>query len=362
MDIEPDHPAVIAVATADAELLERVLSITAAVGIEPLVVDDAQLLRSVWSTAAMVLVGTDQAARTAGFGLRRRAEVYVLSDSDGSAAAYRWSMPLGAAVVTLPESAGWLASAIADRGTHQVAAGQSICVVGGSGGVGASTFAAGLAFVAARSLRRTLLIDADGQGGGLDLLLGAERIEGWRWPRLKGVRGQIGDLSGQLPRVDGVDVLAMARGDAAPGWTLRAEQLDAVLESAVRSHELTVVDLPRFGGQEHWRAVDRTDLIALVVQGDVRGVAAAREVSRVIEPESGRIGVVVRHGRTRLLAPDTVADGLGLPLLASIAEDPSLGLAAERGEPPGRSSRAPLAVACREVLDQLTGSKVPAWM
>ena len=49
----------------------------------------------------------------------------------------------------------------------------------------------------------------------------------------------------------------------------------------------------------------------LVVQGDVRGVAAAREVGRLIEADGDRLGVVVRRGRTRLLSPATVADGLG---------------------------------------------------
>ena len=56
-------PSVIVVATDDSGLLDRILSITAAVGIEPLVVNEPQLLRPVWASAAMVLVGADQAAR-----------------------------------------------------------------------------------------------------------------------------------------------------------------------------------------------------------------------------------------------------------------------------------------------------------
>ena len=283
MDTGTAIRSVIVVATNDPELLDRILSITAAVGIEPLVVNDAQLLRPVWATAAMVLVGADQAPRVAALGLKRRAEVYLLSDQSAPGAAHQWSMPLGAAVVTLPDGAGWLASAIAERGAPRNGTGEVICVVGGSGGVGASTFAVSLAFVATRAMQRALLVDADPYGGGLDLLLGAERAEGLRWPRLAKVSGQLGDLTGQLPRVDGVEVLAMARGEAPPGWVLAAEQLEAVLESAVRSHDLTIVDLPRSGGDRPARALDRVDLILLVVQGDVRGVAAAREVCRVID-------------------------------------------------------------------------------
>jgi Flp pilus assembly CpaE family ATPase len=133
------------------------------------------------------------------------------------------------------------------------------------------------------------------------------------------------------------------------------------LDSAVRSHDLTVVDLPRSGGEMAEPALDRADLIMLLVQGDVRGVAAAREVGRVIDAGADKIGVVVRRGRTRLLSPDSVADGLGLRLLGTIPDDPSLALAAERGEPPARSPRAPLAVACREVLDLVTDPAEPAW-
>ena len=56
--------------------------------------------------------------------------------------------------------------------------GPVICVVGGSGGVGASTLAAALAFVAARQAARSVLVDTDRLGGGLDLLIGAERVDG----------------------------------------------------------------------------------------------------------------------------------------------------------------------------------------
>ena len=70
----------------------------------------------------------------------------------------------------------------------------------------------GLAFVAARSGQRTALVDLDPAGGGLDLLVGAERLDGWRWPRLASARGHLGDLGDQLPCVDGVEVLSMGRG------------------------------------------------------------------------------------------------------------------------------------------------------
>ena len=340
----------IVVAIADSELLDQVLSVTAVVGAEPLVLSDATLVRRHWPSAAMVVLGVAQAARIAALGLPRRAEVYLVAEERDTAQAQQLSVQLGAALVLLPANASWLSDAIADatggtgRGT-----GRLICIAGGSGGVGASTLAAGLAFVAART-QRTMLIDADPRSGGLDLLLGAERTPGWRWPRLRNARGHLGDLTGQLPSIDGVDVLSMARGESPPGWQLHAEPLKAVLLSAMRNHEMTVLDLSRALGLDAGEALRRAELAVLVVRDDVRGVAAGREVAHELGGECDRLGLVVRQGRSRLLEPQLVATGVGVPLLGSFGHDPSLVLAAERGDPPARSARSSLARLCRQVL------------
>ena len=216
--------------------------------------------------ASIVLLGIDQAARVAAQQLPRRAEVYVLGDDRAPAEAYRWSTPLGAAVLLLPSGATWLAGALADLSGQRPGAGRVICVVGGSGGAGASTCAAALAFVSAQTHRSTLLVDADPTGGGLDLLLGAERVTGWRWPRLASARGHLGDFGGQLPRVEDIDVLSMARGTPSGGHGLSPVSVKAVLLSAMRSHDLIVVDLPRSLGPASREAILRADLVLLVVR------------------------------------------------------------------------------------------------
>ena len=350
------QPAIV-VAIADSELLDQVLSITAVVGVEPLVLADVGLLRHHWSSAPMVLLGIDQAAHIAAMNLPRRAEVYLVSDerSPGEAEplpAINWSLQLGAAVAPLPASASWLSDALADASRTSRSTGSLVCVVGGSGGVGATTLAGGLAFVAART-QRTMLIDADPRSGGLDLLMGAERAPGWRWPRLATARGHLGNLTGQLPSVDDVDLLSMARGEAPAGWELRAEQLAAVLLSAMRSHQITVVDLSRSFGSAAGEVLRRAELTVLVVRDDVRGVAAGREVARQLESECDHPGLVVRQGRSRLLEPSLVASGVGWPLLGSLSDDPALVVAGERGDPPGRSARGPLARLCHQLLANL---------
>jgi secretion/DNA translocation related CpaE-like protein len=344
----------VVVVSADSELLDHVLSATAVVGIEPVILSDPGLLREHWSTAAMLLLGVDQATRIVALGLPRRGDVYLVAGEQTSTSqAQQCSIRLGAAVLSLPTSAGWLSEALADISGRGQGTGNLVCVVGGSGGVGASTLASGLAYVAARTSLGTMLIDADPRSGGLDLLMGAERTAGWRWPRLATARGHLGDLTGQLPTVEGVDLLSMARGDPTPSWELRAEQLKSVLQSAMRSHEITVVDLPRTLGAAAEEALRRAKLAVLLVRDDVRGVAAGREVVPELAGGCDRLGLVVRRGQLRLLEPQLVATGVGLPLLGSFVDDPGLALAAQRGEPPARSARSALARLCHQLLGDL---------
>jgi secretion/DNA translocation related CpaE-like protein len=253
-----------------------------------------------------------------------------------------------------------LAGAVADLSGQRPGIGRVICVVGGSGGSGASTCAGALAFVSAQTPRRTLLVDADPTGGGLDLLLGAERVAGWRWPRLAGARGHLGAFGGRLPRVEEVDILSTARGEPSGEQGLSPVSVKAVMLSAMRSHDLIVVDLPRSLGPASREAILRADLVLLVVRDDIRGIAAAREIARDAGRDGSRLAVVVRQGRSRNLDSQLVATGLGLDLLGTVTDDPGVPAAAERGDPPARSGRSPLAQVARRVLDEVWRMCAPA--
>ena len=145
----------IVISTDDPDLLDHALSVVAAAGLEAEVTSDLGALRSRWPAASMLLIGVDQAAGVADLKLGRRAEVYVLAEAGAAAEAYQWSMPLGAAVVVVPDNARWLSGAIAELTRRPAGSGPMICVTGGSGGVGASTLAAALAYVAARQGARS---------------------------------------------------------------------------------------------------------------------------------------------------------------------------------------------------------------
>ena len=62
--------------------------------------------------------------------------------------------------------------------------------------------------------------------------------------------------------------------------------------------------------------------------------------------------MVVRTGPGRALDPAVVADALDLPLAGVLEEDAAVRTAAERGDPPGRSARSPLARLCGRLLSE----------
>ncbi len=349
-----------AVLTADFELLDQVLSCAAAAGVRPEVVADASGARALWGSAAVVVVGVDQAESLARLGLGPRSHVYVVGTAGDRELLLRWSVPLGAAVVVVPVAAGSLTASLADAVTRGQAAGRVVTVVGGSGGVGTSTFAGALAVAAVRRRWSCVLVDADPLGGGLDLLMGAERLAGWRWPKLAGARGELGDLSTQLPQVDGVHLLSGSRETAAaapattatPALVPAAEQLTAVVSSTRRTHQLTVVDLPRSADAAVWTALRGCEVVVLVVRADVRGLAAARRLLDRTGDLKG-VGVVVRGRLPGVSSAEVCADGLGLPLYGVVPDDSVVRLAAERGDPPGRSGRTVLARGASAVLARL---------
>lgn len=340
------------VVTADLELLDHVLAVAAAAGVEPQVVADAGALRPLWASAPMVIVGVDQAPRVASLVLARRPQVFVVGEDSDRDEVCAWSLPLSAAVVVLPSGANRLTTALADANGAGPGQGQVVAVVGGSGGVGASTCAAALAVGAVQRGQATLLVDADPLSGGIDLLVAAERVPGWRWPRLSTARGHLGNLIGHIPQVDGLDVLSMDRSMEA-GDGPDAEQMKAVLQSATRSHQLVVIDVPRSLTSAGREALRRADVVLLVALAQLRGIAAAQQMVGQLHDACARPLLLVRLTRPRNLSPDAVAAGLGLDLLAALPDDASVALGAARGEAPGRSARSPLGRSCRTVLAAL---------
>ncbi len=329
--------------TADEGIAAAVSAAGAAVQRPVVRVRETESLIGPWREARVVLVGADCAVLAGRLGLPVRRGVYVLADARAPASALSASVPLGAGTIVLPEGGAWLADVLAGR--TGVSQGPSrIAVLGGSGGVGASTLAVGLACAGA-ALGAAALVDVDALGGGLDLLLGAERVPGWRWDRLRAARGQIGELTSHVPAASGVTLVSMARDDAA---ALTRDAVAAVLASLARTSELVVVDVGRSldaGAREALRGSDRT---LLLCGQDVRGVASARMTLEAADANG--VGVVVRLRRGGAIRPADVAEALGLPLLGTVPHDGALAPAAERGVPPDRAAGRVWLRACASLL------------
>jgi secretion/DNA translocation related CpaE-like protein len=328
----------------------------AAAGCALRVVSDVSQLTVTALRDGAVLIGADRAAAAAGVALPAEVELRLVGTEPEALLA--WSMPLGAPTVLLPQQQGFLTALLADETTagHQA---KLLRVYGGSGGVGATTLAAGLAVRAAKRGTKVALVEAD-VGGGIDLLFAAETEPGWRWSELASARGHIGDLTGRLPRVVGVDLVSVA-GLGSPGdatvpndVTVPADALRAVVASLRRSHDLVVIDQGRRELSEGQPVV--------VVAGELRGVAAARARLQgagigggMGEAGGGPAGVqpkaVLRLGPGRRLSAALAAEVLEVPVIGEFQYHKRLPYGAEVGDPPGRA-RGPVA----ENLDRLLGA------
>jgi len=209
-----------------------------------------------------------------------------------------------------------------------------IGVLGGSGGVGSSTFAAALAEAGEPSL----LVDLDVVGGGVDVLLGIEDVPGARWSGLHLAGGRLDPevLLEGLPRWGRCPVLAADSDSLDPAAI--AQVLDVAVAGGIRT---VVVDLPRHQCAERAATLLRCDLVVLLTRSDAAGLVATHAVTAVL-PELA-LGVVVRRGE---VAPEHAAELVGVPLLGVL---PQL----DRREPRPESQRLPRAHA--RVADGVLG-------
>ncbi|GAB3715907.1 septum site-determining protein Ssd [Mariniluteicoccus flavus] len=309
--------------TGDGELADTVLAAAASVDVPAVHDADPALLARPWRA---VVVGVDQAAAAARHGPVDAGTWHVVGRAGDEEVLCGWSATLGATIAVLPDGVRALSASLAGAtGARATVLG----VVGGSGGVGSTTLAVGLADLAARRGLRTLLADLDPRGGGVDLALGLERTPGRRWSGFAAARGFVGDVQAHLPPAPGLGVLAWDRDPEAevPGSTAIA----SVLRSTSRTHEVVVVDLARGGGDlaSHIALCDGTVVVGVAT---VPGLAAARAVVAEADP-TAPLAVVARPG---VLGGDELARGLGVPLLGTLPHDRAVAGALDRGEPAGR--------------------------
>ena len=344
--------------TADPDVLEELLRLAATAAVELEVAPDLGAAAAAWSSAPLVVLGDDAVRaslrRRGRRALPRRDDVVLVGSDLDDADVWQRAVQVGAEhVVFLPDAEVWLVERLAEAAARPTGpAGPLVAVVGGRGGAGATTLACALALTAARSGRRTLLVDGDPLGGGIDLVFGGEASQGVRWPDLRATRGRLpaSALTDALPRIADLSVLSWDRDDAA---VVPVEAVQAVVDAGRRGHDLVVVDLPRTVDDAARTVLGQATLALLVVPAEVRAAAAASRVAAAVGLLCPDLRLVVRGPSPGGLGADAVARVLGLPLAGDVPAEDDLAADLERGRPPARRGKGPLAALCGDLLAEL---------
>ncbi|WBB96561.1 MULTISPECIES: septum site-determining protein Ssd [unclassified Solwaraspora] len=337
------------VVTADERLLDDLLRLAALAGTDVDLAADPVAARSRQAAAPFVLVGADQADAYLRARMPRRPRLVLVGRADQD---QPWQVAelLGAEhVAILPAAEPWLVDRLTDNGGTDKPAAAVIGVIGGRGGAGASVLAGALSVTAARLGLRSLLVDADPLGGGLDLVLGWEQIDGLRWPALADSDGRIDPsaLAGALPCRGDLGLLSWDRGEPLP---LPAATMTAALDAARRERDVVVVDLPRRPDEAAIAAMHATDRVLVLVPAELRATAATARVITDIQPHCTDLSLVVRGPAPGRLRAREIGRTLGLPVTGVLQPEPRVSRGLERGDAPGSSGRGPLAELCQRVV------------
>lgn len=344
------------VITEDRDLLDDLVRIAAAAGAQLDVAHAPAHARPFWNIAPLVVVGSDLADAVAANAPPARDRVLLVTREPDEPDTWRRCVAVGAqAVVELPGDERRLVEEFADVVEPGSREGVVICVVGGSGGAGASVLSSCLALRASEERVSTLLLDADPLGGGIDALLGREDATGSRWGDLVAREGRVsaGALRDALPSFGELTVLSFHRGEV---QAIPAEAMRSVLEAGRRGFDLVVVDLPRYLDPAAVEALGRASSTLLVATADVRGVLAAAQVHREVSRHTSEVRVVARAG---VLADDVLAESLGAPCVGRIPDQQRLTASLNKGEVPKVSHRTALGQFCSSLLRDLLNEQAP---
>ncbi len=240
--------------------------------------------------------------------------------------------------------------------------GQVAAFVSGKGGTGKTSLTAGIAGCLAAEGQRVLCIDCDVGLRNLDISLGM-RDEAVI-PFTAVLDGDC-TLSDAVPHPDIPDLALLT----AP-VTRQPEELDAaafgrLLDAARHQYDWCLIDAPAGVGAGFRLATAYADRIVVVTGADPAALRDASRAADLVELQgSGELQLVVNRVspamyRRMHATIDDVMDGVGLPLLGIVPEDPSVTLAAAAGRPLVLYTDRGAAVACLHIARRLRGRRVP---
>jgi len=256
-------------------------------------------------------------------------EIVIVSAQSPDVTAWKLAILLEAkAVVGIEGSPDWFLDHLLAP-AHNIA--EVITLVPVVGGSGASTLASAMAVESARKGKRVCLVDLDPQGGGIDVVCGAEEITGARWPDLVEVDEISGaDLLRSLPECGGVRILAMR------SELITAKKIDQILSALLTEVDLIYVDSAQ-DIKTYWQNIsDISNQILLVLPTTVRATTVAK---RILESHAhDKFGLVVRQLPGTGLTPLAIAQTLGISLKAQVVTDTRVVEQIEQGVGLGRVS------------------------
>ncbi|MUL39590.1 P-loop NTPase [Streptomonospora sp. PA3] len=347
--------------TDDPRLLDDLLRLAAAAGVEATVAHHAAQAVPEWARAPLVVVGTDLLPALAKLDLEPRRHVLVAGIGPEAGGTEVWEAALRAgaqAVLSLPADESRLAGLLTESAHARAGRSPVVSVVGGRGGAGASVLAIALALSARRSGLRSALVDADPCGSGLDTLLGCEEAAGDRWGDLVAREGRLNwsALRSRLPDLGGVALVTWEQGPAA---AVPPAAMRAVLACAARGSDLVVADLPRAPDPAADEALRSSSVVLLVVPAELPAVFAAARMAPRLRRTARDVRLVVREDGSQVTAAD-VARTLDLPLAGRCPAERGPLRALRPGTPLDCARSAPLSSLAARLLTDLLPASPPA--
>ncbi|GAA1347007.1 hypothetical protein GCM10009595_01320 [Falsarthrobacter nasiphocae] len=307
----------------DAQLIELAATVCAAASLELVVLR----ARSEWGAAEAPAAWWSDPA-SAGSSSRGDAACVVCLQGTEPEAWAAAEAAGGLPVAVLPQAGPWLVRRLL-HGGDTAAKGRLVGVVSASGGCGSTSLTALLSAAAARTGRKTVAVDGDPLGAGLDDALACEDAPGVRWEDLEGIKGIVSpaELAAGLPEKDGFAALLRRNPSGPlPGRKARESVVDAV--RAV--FDLALVDIGR-GVVAGPGLAEECDDFLLLVSPSKRGVEGARALLALLGVDRCRCVVGPRRHGVRPPNPRLVADLVGAPYAGRFAYDRRLAAAEDAG-------------------------------